>query len=433
MENIPKTLYRGVVIGYEQLKDFQFSGVDLVPYGEPIIDENGRKLIGDGNEFGIYMTDNQTMVYSAYGRVHHNSTRLSNTIRFGNSADFISIPDIGICYQISTEGINVRKPWISSILKGHYNNGFEGTEYIADYIPSKNVTVTRIQIGSDFLHDEEFIDSSDILTAEEITRKKIEERKARLEELLKALSKLTPIKRSLLNYNDKNALIDIYGENGVKYIDYNSIDISNSNGMLKSLLFHCYHSDPDNLDFTKLGYLEQLKKRLASTNNSDSIHSLLQLIQSDIDSTLEKQNNFIKRKEEQGETPNISAFQNKTKMLQEFETQIIHLQKEKKDTQEEKKKNEVLKMIESLLQIRITPIKGYAVDPNKFGGVPYAQSKSLQELIVEQGQIFQSIDKLYTDGTIDFGTSKIMKKVIMDEYQKMEQNANQIEESHKHL
>ena len=63
----PNILYRGIVLTNEQIKNEQWYNSDIhVPY-DPLIDEYGRKVVKDGNEYGVYMTDNLEMVLTAYG------------------------------------------------------------------------------------------------------------------------------------------------------------------------------------------------------------------------------------------------------------------------------------------------------------------------------------------------------------------------------
>ena len=74
----PKVLYRGVTISYDLLKDFHFDGYPLVPPNEPKIDAQGRKTVGDGNEYGVYMTDNFAMADYAYGNLMINLRKSSH-------------------------------------------------------------------------------------------------------------------------------------------------------------------------------------------------------------------------------------------------------------------------------------------------------------------------------------------------------------------
>lgn len=425
---IPTTLYRGVVIDYDKLQDFSFYGIDLKPYGEPIIDKEGRKLIGDGNEFGIYMTDYQPMAYSAYGNAHGGKT-LSKTIKIGNTGEFIQIPSVGICYQIDTKGIDVRRPWISSALKGHYNNGFIGDEYITDFIPSQNITVTRIQIGSDFLHSEEFIDASDIKQAEVVTKEKVEARKKRLEDLLHFLETLPPFKRATLASLEKQILIDIFGEDGIRYKKEEDIDLSNASGILTSLMFSCYHQNSQTIDFKTMHYFEQLKRRLASNPSSNSVDTLLELVENDKAMNTQKRDNFIARKKEHGEEPITTVFTNNDAMYNRILDSIASIQKKveqkSKDT-EEKMHTSTIKRIETLLQIKINPIE-YYVDPNKYNGTPYIHYKTVTELERERQKVFEKVDNAFLEGIIDSTTATTIKRVIVEEYLRMQKNAPQEE------
>ena len=71
MENKPSVLYRGIKVDYNSLQNFKFFGVDLKVNYAPIINQYGRKTVTDGNEYGVYMSDNLNKVTSAYGDLHH--------------------------------------------------------------------------------------------------------------------------------------------------------------------------------------------------------------------------------------------------------------------------------------------------------------------------------------------------------------------------
>lgn len=426
---IPETLYRGVVIQYPALKDFHFFGVDFTPVEKAITE--GQNIREDGNEVGIYMSDNQSMVYSAYGNVHGSGTPLSYTIRVGHHQAIIGIPDIGICYKIKTQGLNIKKPFVSNVLMGHYNNGFQGDEYIADFIPKENITVTRIQIGEDYLHEEEFVDVSDVEKAEAETKRILEERKRNLQELLKALEKMTPLQRKGLGEQEQITLRHIFGKNGVRWKREKEINLDSANGILTRLRFDYYHNSPEKIDLKKLIYLNQLNARLAKTDNPDSIDTLLELIEQDILQNKNKREQFIKRKTEEGEPLITAGFDTKEEMFSDIQSKIAGLQKEqneRKEQEEKNKKNSVLKKIEQMLQKRITPTKGYMVDPKKFHGVPYSILKTTQELDQEETEIIKEINRRYLSGAIDLGTANIMKQIIVEEYEKMKQNSIQPQE-----
>lgn len=328
MDNEPKKhefLYRGVVIGYNDLKDFKFFGVDLKPYKAPLIDDQGRQTVEDGNEYGLYMTDNKSMVYSAYGSVHNGGTKINSSIQIGFPPTSISIPNIGISYKISTKKIEMRKPWIVSHLTGHYNNGFKGDEYITDVVPSGEYEISRIEIGSDFLHASEELDVSDIKKAEEELKNKMDMRKYRLELFVDTISKMPAPKRAQIGEFERAAFRDIFGENGVRYIDRNSIDVSNPSGVIKYLISVYYNNSQSDIDFKNLVYIESVKNRLLRSDNPQSIDTIVSIISTDIDDNLLKRTNFIDRKKSEGVEIKTDSFDARNQMYKNMLTQISNL------------------------------------------------------------------------------------------------------------
>lgn len=318
----PKFLYRGVVIGYNDLKEFKFFGVDLKPYKDPLIDSQGRKTVGDGNEYGLYMTDNQSMVYGAYGDVRNDGTPIKPSFEVGFPPTRISIPYIGVAYKISTENIDFRKPWIAKSLTGHYNNGFEGDEYITEVVPSGEYEVIRIKIATDFLHDSEEIDVSNIEAADKELRNKMEMRRYRLELLADTISKMTATKRSQIGESEKMVLKDIFGENGIRYVNQNSIDISSTSGVIKYLMTSYYNNSQNDIDFKNLTYLESIKSKLLKSNNEDNIDALVDIILEDIKVNLSNRASFIDRKKEAGAEIKTDAFDRKNQLYKDMLVQI---------------------------------------------------------------------------------------------------------------
>ena len=166
MENkpieVPKTLYRGVVLPASEVNSGLLSQA-LVP-GSEKIDEQGRRVVHDGNEYGVYMTDNPSMVQSAYGSPSDYGDNLPDSPSFkwrGLPGSRVQAPQVGITYQIDTNGLDVRKPFILEHWKGHYNNGFKGDEWIADSVPAANHEITRLKIGRDLLHGPKVIEVGD--------------------------------------------------------------------------------------------------------------------------------------------------------------------------------------------------------------------------------------------------------------------------------
>ena len=153
MDNVkPKYLYRGVIVSENILKTKPLFGVDLVPPNPPKYDEQGRKTVGDGNEYGVYMSDYKEVATNAYAAVRmSDGTPLNSNVRIGDRFLKVAVPAVGIVYKISTDGLDVHKPWITSELKGHYNNGFMGDEWIAERIPVSNYVVEKVIVGEEIL------------------------------------------------------------------------------------------------------------------------------------------------------------------------------------------------------------------------------------------------------------------------------------------
>ena len=118
-------------------------------------------------------------------------------------------------------------------------------------------------------------------------------------------------------------------------------------------------------------------------------------------------------------------FDTKNLLFTNLLRQITEIQKKKAQvatTKLELMHNDIIQKVEQMLQIQITP-KKYLVDPNVYGGTPQLCYKTVSELVQERGNIFQRIDSLNTNGEIDLGTANMMKRVIIEEYVKMEQVA----------
>ncbi|MBO6233030.1 MAG: hypothetical protein J6N78_03100 [Clostridia bacterium] len=263
--NRPEYLYRGMCIRYDELKDFIFSGIDMeLPY-QPYIDEQGKETVHDGNEYGIYMSDNPKVAEYAYGNATNkgDGTYIEPRISIGNrGTEFIKIPAIGVCYKISTQGLDIRKPWISSALQGVYNNGLKGDEWITNKIPAENYEIMSVQIGKDLLHDEQYIDLNDIENIKEKTTQILEQRKARLELFAQEMSKIPEQQRKEFGLGHLEIFKEIYGENGFYYMEnIDEIDTSSNIGMIRFLMANVYKNNAESIDFGTLLYLQDIKEK----------------------------------------------------------------------------------------------------------------------------------------------------------------------------
>ena len=331
MENKPSVLYRGIKVDYNSLQNFKFSGVDLKVNYAPIIDQYGRKTVTDGNEYGVYMSDNLHMVTSAYGELHHDGLPIYNNLSIYNER--IMIPSVAIIYQICTEGLDVRKPFISDQLKGHYNNGFQGDEWITDFVPADNYTLYRVRIGSDILHDAENIDLSKTDDISEQVKQKLEMRKYRLETFANAMEKMSPMKRNAIGGDELNILKSIYGKNGLKYINEESLITSNVDGMLRYLMAKTFKQNESDIDFQTIRYINGLK------GQAISIDSIIEILKNDKIKNMQDKVAFEERKKQEGVPYVTSKFDKQEKRLDGLMSMV--LLRRKKDNQHKQEQTQV--------------------------------------------------------------------------------------------
>lgn len=322
MSNVekPKLLYRGVIINYELLKNFEFYGVDLQPPYPPIIDKNGRKSVSDGNEYGLYMSDNDAVARNAYGAVDINEgTPINKNVVFGYDKRRTALPSIGIVYKIDTNNIDIHIPWITSSLKGHYNNGFGGNEWIAERIPSSNYSVDTIEIGPDTLHSSELIEIDDITSVKEKIIEKIEQRKKRLELFNAKIESFSYKERILLGEHKIDILKEIYKIDGLMDIDIHSFKPVSANDYLKYLMAVSYSTNKDDIDFKTLDYLLSIKGRL---KNKTELEALIDLIDNDIATNQDKKEKFVSEKQLQGEKFSTASYDQKNGMYSKLKQQL---------------------------------------------------------------------------------------------------------------
>lgn len=323
MENKPSVLYRGLKVDYNSLQNFEFSGVDLKVNYAPIIDQYGRKTVTDGNEYGVYMSDNLSMVTSAYGDLHHDGIPIHNNLSIYNER--IMIPSIAVIYKINTDGLDVRKPFISDQLKGHYNNGFQGDEWIADIIPANNYALYRVRIGADILHDAEDIDLLRIKNISEQVKQKLEMRKYRLETFANAMERMSPMKRNVLGRDELSILKSIYGKNGLKYINEDSLLTSDVDGMLRYLVAKTFKQNESDIDFQTIRYINGLK------GQATNIDSIIEILKNDKIKNMQDKVAFEKRKKQEGVPYVTSKFDKQEKRLDGLISMV--LLRRKKDNQ----------------------------------------------------------------------------------------------------
>ena len=327
MKNKPSVLYRGIIIDYNNLQNFEFSNVDLKVNYAPIIDQYGRKSVVDGNEYGVYMSDNLSMVTSAYGDLHHDVTAINS---LSICYERIGIPSVAIIYQINTDGLNIRRPFISKQLKYLYNNGFQGNEWIADVVPASNYTLYRVRIGEDILHDAEDIDLSKITNISEHVKQRVEMRKYRLETFANAMEKMAPSKRRTIGRNELSILKSIYGENGARYIDENSLVTTEVEGMLKYIAVKTIKQNEPDIDFQTIKYINEL------SDKATDIDSIIEILKNDKIKNMQEKATFEERKKQEGVPYVTNKFDRQEQQLDSLMSMVL-LRREKDNLYQQEK------------------------------------------------------------------------------------------------
>lgn len=315
LDNKPEYLYRGIVISYAKFKELVLSGVDLTPIYAPVLDEHGRKVDSYDNEYGLYMTESERMAQDVYGTVRAGGTSIQNkvdfSLRFG-SVQNIKIPDVAMIYKIKTDGLSIKQPEMRGADKDHPNNDYDGNIWITDRIPFDNYQVVKIRIGKDFLHSAEDMEikDGDINKAKAEADKNLEMRKYRLDSLGNEMSKMSETQRKNISETKMEVLRDIFGPNGVRYTNINSMDTSSNKGKLQYLLASFYNNSPGIIDYKTLEYIETVKQKITKSNDSENVESLNQIISGDLKLNEDRKQSFINEKTTKGLPIDTSAFVN---------------------------------------------------------------------------------------------------------------------------
>lgn len=302
----PHILYRGIVISDDQIKTAPYFNTTLTPFHPAKINDNGKKIISDGNEYGVYMSDNQTMIECAYSKGYkYHGRPLSQMRIFINGAPTpITYPSIGVVYTITTDGLNIREPWICKSMSGHYNNGFAGKEWLADAIPVSNYRITKFIISADWLHPEQIIHVTDLNEAHTTIENILRQRRIRLQRLHAVIEQLPERRRMQLTSDDAQTLVNLFGEGGAGYTLPACLHPTNANEYAKYLLTYFYRRNKE-MDWTNLNYVTNLLRHLPA---SAPLTTLVTLVQKDLAQAKTRRDEFILRKIMAGENIKTAGF-----------------------------------------------------------------------------------------------------------------------------
>lgn len=135
---MPEKLYRGFVVNPSTLS--------LETFSQPLRPTATSGM--DGNEKGIYMSDNLRMVESTnYSAGVAGIVEVPVYDMGRGRINSVPLPGCGVIIEIDVKGVSVREPRISSVFQGHYNNGFQGKEWIADAIEPDHYRVKKLIFG----------------------------------------------------------------------------------------------------------------------------------------------------------------------------------------------------------------------------------------------------------------------------------------------
>ena len=308
----PKYLYRGISIDYEKFIKAQLYGIELTPPHKPLIDSQGRKTVEDGNEYGLYMTDNIKVADNAYSNKHSGRNVREGGLAisgYGGANYYIDYPNIGVVYEIDTDGLDIRHPWITSNLQGHYNNGYAGDEWIADKVPPENYRIIKLKISKDILHNGMEIAVSNQEEAIEYIKKVAEERNKHLEDFAEEIEKI-PKNERRFDESDIEIYRDLFGEKGIKYTNYNQINLNSAQDYIMYLLHDAYSKNSRQIDKTTMRFIEEIKRNILASDSPDKIASI---ITKKINDNNTAKDNFIQRKGNQ--IVNTSSFDKKNQMM----------------------------------------------------------------------------------------------------------------------
>jgi len=140
----PEVLYRAFTVDPNDLS-VDIASKPLVP-GK--VNKEDPTKISDGNELGVYMSTNRSMVETAYTHSVVKGLILESPKYNdrGSVINFISLPQCGVVVEINTKDLPIRRPKITQTLQGVYNNGFKGDEWIADEVSNEHYKIVKLML-----------------------------------------------------------------------------------------------------------------------------------------------------------------------------------------------------------------------------------------------------------------------------------------------
>lgn len=231
MDNIPNTLYRGMKFNPEEFKRYDlFHGIPLPNYYMENAD--GERIVKDGQEWGIYMSDTKQLA-EIYGTVFRGGAagpEMDVNLRIGEYRTPVAFAQVGILYEINTEGLILKRPELNTFA-GHQAS--LGGEYITkEAIPETNIRIMEMSIGDDLLFERKDFDVTNVTTARGEVFQELNKRKEHFEQLAFDLSKMDPKDLRRMNAESLDYLKMMYGEDGAVMRE-RKLDITQKDDFIK--------------------------------------------------------------------------------------------------------------------------------------------------------------------------------------------------------
>ena len=207
---------------------------------------------------------------------------------------------VGITYDIDTSDLFLNGPSV-----GETPNDLSNDEWFISSVPVSNYTVTRVVVGADILHDPEIISFNSNDEIKRKVRKILEKRERHLNDFISEIEKLPVRTRNNLDSSYINMFKSLVGEDGAKYLNFNTYKIHTIDNALKYLMAIYYSNNTQRLDFKNLLDIESFRTKLYGNND---LQDLLNLIYMEVLSLEEQKKTTI-------ENSNITGDKAKTNKL----------------------------------------------------------------------------------------------------------------------
>lgn len=143
--DLPEKIYRGISIDPSKLDEYVSLWV-MKPWSDKK-NKAWERIVNDGNEYGVYMSDNYEMVKWCYAGKWLTMDSPSYKGEYG-MCSWIKMPTCSILYEIDTKKLPIRIPLIVNHLEWHYNNWFVWNEWISEEISSENYRICWLILSS---------------------------------------------------------------------------------------------------------------------------------------------------------------------------------------------------------------------------------------------------------------------------------------------